>query len=75
MTQKNKLNDLISEADLCDAGGYLLAPKYCVDKVNERVARLVKERDEARDLVKLVSQTMGTHSLLMSGWVKEWEKK
>lgn len=69
------MTELFTEKDFTDSGGYNLQARYILDKVNERVARLVKERDEARDLCKLAGQTMATHAALINGCVKEWEKK
>ena len=69
------MSEEFSLKDISDPGGYTLRADHILDLVNTRITRLEKERDEARELVKLSAQTMQTHSLLLQCSLKEWGVK
>ena len=68
------MSELLKQGDICDAGGYLLAPSFVLDKVNERIERLVKERDEARAKLIWVEHMVMCMGAYLNG-VKDVGKK
>jgi hypothetical protein len=48
------MKELFEEKDFTDAGGYHKRADFIRDMVNERIKKLVKERDDAREMVRVM---------------------